>query len=74
LISRKHTNREAAVLYAFFGLHLLYIAWRYDSKNSQQKIGEANILDIKDYIIYFPIEMSNQMHVAAKKMIHSQVE
>ncbi|KAK2996625.1 hypothetical protein RJ639_026630 [Escallonia herrerae] len=33
LISRKHTN----ILYAFFGLRLLYIAWRSDSKASQKK-------------------------------------
>lgn len=37
LISRKHTNSAATVLYAFFGLRLLYIAWRSDSKNSQKK-------------------------------------
>ncbi|CAA3000656.1 GDT1 3 [Olea europaea subsp. europaea] len=38
LISRKHTNRAATVLYAFFGLRLLYIAWRSaDSKASQKK-------------------------------------
>ncbi|CAD5172137.1 unnamed protein product [Musa acuminata subsp. malaccensis] len=38
LISRKHTNSAAtAVLYAFFGLRLLYIAWRSDSKTSQKK-------------------------------------
>ncbi|KVI04484.1 hypothetical protein Ccrd_017196 [Cynara cardunculus var. scolymus] len=40
LISRKHTNSAAtgiAVLYAFFGLRLLYIAWRSDSKASQKK-------------------------------------
>ncbi|KAM0066921.1 putative Gdt1 family protein [Helianthus debilis subsp. tardiflorus] len=28
---------ENAVLYAFFGLRLLYIAWRSDSKASQKK-------------------------------------
>ncbi|KAI5648949.1 hypothetical protein M9H77_34954 [Catharanthus roseus] len=28
LISRKHTNSRATVLYAFFGVRLLYIAWR----------------------------------------------
>ncbi|CAN6447858.1 unnamed protein product [Victoria cruziana] len=37
LISRKHTNNAATVLYAFFGLRLLYIAWRSDSKGSQKK-------------------------------------
>ncbi|KAL7603747.1 hypothetical protein Lser_V15G18958 [Lactuca serriola] len=36
LISRKHTNSVATVLYAFFGLCLLYIAWRSDSKASQK--------------------------------------
>ncbi|KAJ4827775.1 hypothetical protein Tsubulata_011649 [Turnera subulata] len=37
LISRKHTNSAATVLYAFFGLRLLYIAWKSDSKSSQKK-------------------------------------
>lgn len=37
LISRKHTNSAATVLYAFFGLRLLYIAWRSDSKASHKK-------------------------------------
>ncbi|GAB2287152.1 hypothetical protein Dimus_021538 [Dionaea muscipula] len=37
LISRKHTNNAATVLYAFFGLRLLYIAWRSDPKASQKK-------------------------------------
>ncbi|XP_042503390.1 GDT1-like protein 4 [Macadamia integrifolia] len=37
LISRKHTNSAATVLYAFFGLRLLYIAWRSDSKSAQKK-------------------------------------
>ncbi|CAK9325913.1 unnamed protein product [Citrullus colocynthis] len=39
LISRKHTNNAATVLYAFFGLRLLYIAWRSksDSKSSTKK-------------------------------------
>ncbi|XVE90561.1 hypothetical protein DITRI_Ditri20bG0087700 [Diplodiscus trichospermus] len=37
LISRKHTNSAATVLYAFFGLRLLYIAWRSDAKASQKK-------------------------------------
>lgn len=30
-------NLTSAVLYAFFGLRLLYIAWRSDSKSSQKK-------------------------------------
>ncbi|GAA0165638.1 hypothetical protein LIER_20985 [Lithospermum erythrorhizon] len=37
LISRKHTNSAATILYAFFGLRLLYIAWRSDPKGSQKK-------------------------------------
>ncbi|KAK8946923.1 GDT1-like protein 4 [Platanthera zijinensis] len=37
LISRKHTNSAATVLYLFFGLRLLYIAWRSDPKSSQKK-------------------------------------
>nr|XP_029122309.1 GDT1-like protein 4 isoform X2 [Elaeis guineensis] len=37
LISRKHTNSAATVLYAFFGLRLLYIAWRSNAKASQKK-------------------------------------
>ncbi|KAK9673471.1 hypothetical protein RND81_12G169300 [Saponaria officinalis] len=37
LISRKHTNSAATVLYCFFGLRLLYIAWRSDPKGSQKK-------------------------------------
>ncbi|GFP90053.1 gdt1-like protein 3 [Phtheirospermum japonicum] len=37
LISRKHTNSAATVLYLFFGLRLLYIAWRSDPKASQKK-------------------------------------
>ncbi|KAI5067885.1 hypothetical protein GOP47_0016230 [Adiantum capillus-veneris] len=37
LISRKHTNSAATVLYTFFGLRLLYIAWRSSSKNAQHK-------------------------------------
>ncbi|KAJ7299994.1 hypothetical protein O6H91_18G013600 [Diphasiastrum complanatum] len=37
LISRKHTNSAATVLYTFFGLRLLYIAWRANSSNSTQK-------------------------------------
>ncbi|KAL1552215.1 hypothetical protein AAHA92_13042 [Salvia divinorum] len=37
LISRKHTNSAATVLYAFFGLRLLYIAWKSDPKASQKK-------------------------------------
>lgn len=37
LISRKHTNNAATVLYLFFGLRLLYIAWSSDPKSSQKK-------------------------------------
>lgn len=37
LISRKHTNSAATVLYCFFGLRLLYIAWKSDPKGSQKK-------------------------------------
>ncbi|XP_010553854.1 PREDICTED: GDT1-like protein 3 [Tarenaya hassleriana] len=37
LISRKHTNSAATILYAFFGLRLLYIAWNSDPKASQKK-------------------------------------
>ncbi|CAL5364843.1 unnamed protein product [Camellia sinensis] len=37
LIAREHTNSAATVLYAFFGMRLLYIAWRSDSKASQKK-------------------------------------
>ncbi|KAK6921551.1 Gdt1 family [Dillenia turbinata] len=37
LISRKYTNNAATVLYAFFGLHLLYIAWRSSYSESSQK-------------------------------------
>ncbi|XP_057801721.1 GDT1-like protein 3 [Salvia miltiorrhiza] len=37
LISRKHTNSAATVLYLFFGLRLLYIAWKSDPKASQKK-------------------------------------
>ncbi|KAK4605757.1 hypothetical protein RGQ29_000162 [Quercus rubra] len=37
LISRKHTNSAATVLYLIFGGRLLYIAWRSDSKSSQKK-------------------------------------
>lgn len=37
LISRKHTNSAATVLYAFFGLRLLYIAWMSDTKSGQKK-------------------------------------
>ncbi|KAF9587939.1 hypothetical protein IFM89_006264 [Coptis chinensis] len=43
LISRKHTNSAATVLYAFFGLRLFYIAWRSDSKASQKKEMEEGI-------------------------------
>ncbi|GJN13064.1 hypothetical protein PR202_ga31397 [Eleusine coracana subsp. coracana] len=37
LISRKVTNSFATVLYLFFGLRLLYIAWKSDPKGSQKK-------------------------------------
>ncbi|CAM6084836.1 unnamed protein product [Calypogeia fissa] len=37
LISRKHTNAAATVLYTFFGARLLYIAWRADPNNTAQK-------------------------------------
>lgn len=37
LISVNHTNNAATVLYLFFGLRLLYIAWRSDPKSSQKK-------------------------------------
>ncbi|WVZ52129.1 hypothetical protein U9M48_003219 [Paspalum notatum var. saurae] len=37
LISRKHTNSAATVLYLFFGLRLLYIAWKSEPKGSQKK-------------------------------------
>ncbi|CAK9228071.1 unnamed protein product [Sphagnum jensenii] len=37
LISRKHTNNAATVLYTFFGLRLLYIAWRADPNSTPQK-------------------------------------
>ncbi|KAJ4795030.1 GDT1-like protein 3 [Rhynchospora pubera] len=37
LISRKHTNSAATVLYCFFGLRLLYIAYTSDPKASQKK-------------------------------------
>ncbi|GJP39152.1 hypothetical protein CLOM_g1852 [Closterium sp. NIES-68] len=37
LISRKATNSAATVLYTFFGLRLLYIAWRADPKESAAK-------------------------------------
>ncbi|CAI5464503.1 unnamed protein product [Closterium sp. Yama58-4] len=37
LISRKATNSAATVLYTFFGLRLLYIAWKADPKESAAK-------------------------------------
>ncbi|TVU25508.1 hypothetical protein EJB05_28007 [Eragrostis curvula] len=37
LISRKVTNSFATVLYLFFGLRLLYIAWKSDPKGCQKK-------------------------------------
>ncbi|KAI3892327.1 hypothetical protein MKX03_006531, partial [Papaver bracteatum] len=41
LISRKHTNSAAKVLYAFFGLRLLYIAWRSEKANQKKEIEEV---------------------------------
>ena len=43
-----------AVLYAFFGLRLLYIAWRSDSKGSQKKEMEEvrPILDLSCKFFY----------------------
>ncbi|KAI3924736.1 hypothetical protein MKW92_016706 [Papaver armeniacum] len=41
LISRKHTNSAATVLYAFFGLRLLYIAWRSEKANQKKEIEEV---------------------------------
>ncbi|KAL8130651.1 hypothetical protein V2J09_019806 [Rumex salicifolius] len=41
LISRKHTNSAATILYCFFGLRLLYIAWRSDSKAAQKEMEEV---------------------------------
>ncbi|KAF9595909.1 hypothetical protein IFM89_006190 [Coptis chinensis] len=53
LISRKHTNSAATVLYAFFGLRLLYIAWRSDSKASQKKeMEEALPITFGDRPVY----------------------
>ena len=45
-----------AVLYAFFGLQLLYIAWRSDSKSSQKKemkevFSVVNHLSFRDFCI-----------------------
>ncbi|BBN20234.1 Ca2+/H+ antiporter, TMEM165/GDT1 family [Marchantia polymorpha subsp. ruderalis] len=37
LISRKHTNAAATVLYTFFGARLLYIAWKADPNSTPQK-------------------------------------
>lgn len=37
LISKKATNSAATILYTFFGLRLLYIAWRADPKDTPQK-------------------------------------
>eukprot|EP00271_Cylindrocystis_brebissonii_P007348 TRINITY_DN2073_c0_g1_i1.p1 TRINITY_DN2073_c0_g1~~TRINITY_DN2073_c0_g1_i1.p1 ORF type:complete len:333 (+),score=58.26 TRINITY_DN2073_c0_g1_i1:440-1438(+) len=37
LISRKATNSAATVLYTFFGLRLLYIAWKADPNDTPQK-------------------------------------
>ncbi|GJN25133.1 hypothetical protein PR202_gb12923 [Eleusine coracana subsp. coracana] len=43
LISRKVTNSFATVLYLFFGLRLLYIAWKSDPKGSQKKEMEERL-------------------------------
>lgn len=40
------------VLYAFFGLRLLYIAWRSDSKSSQKK-------EMEEVWFWFSILISN---------------
>ncbi|KAL3690513.1 hypothetical protein R1sor_016822 [Riccia sorocarpa] len=37
LISRKHTNTAATVLYTFFGARLLYIAWKADPNSTPEK-------------------------------------
>ncbi|KAL3689140.1 hypothetical protein R1sor_015449 [Riccia sorocarpa] len=37
LISRKHTNAAATVLYTCFGARLLYIAWKSDPNSTPQK-------------------------------------
>jgi len=37
LISKKHTNNAATVLYTFFGSRLLYIAWKADPHHTPQK-------------------------------------
>ncbi|KAL2610658.1 hypothetical protein R1flu_029231 [Riccia fluitans] len=37
LISRKHTNAAATVLYTFFGARLLYIAWKADPNSTPEK-------------------------------------
>uniref|UniRef100_A0A0D6R7M3 GDT1 family protein n=1 Tax=Araucaria cunninghamii TaxID=56994 RepID=A0A0D6R7M3_ARACU len=48
LISRKHTNSAATVLYAFFGLRLLYIAWRSNSKNSQKNSQKKEMEEVEE--------------------------
>ncbi|KAF2286449.1 hypothetical protein GH714_017020 [Hevea brasiliensis] len=58
LISRKHTNSAATVLYAFFGLRLLYIAWRSDSKSSQKKEMEES------FILTFLAEWGDRSQIA----------
>ncbi|KAG6516707.1 hypothetical protein ZIOFF_027180 [Zingiber officinale] len=58
LISRKHTNSAATVLYAFFGLRLLYIAWRSDSKASQKKEIEES------FILTFLAEWGDRSQIA----------
>ncbi|OEL34363.1 GDT1-like protein 4 [Dichanthelium oligosanthes] len=59
LISRKHTNSAATVLYAFFGLRLLYIAWRSaDSKASQKKEIEES------FVLTFLAEWGDRSQIA----------
>ncbi|KAF1897855.1 hypothetical protein Lal_00032616 [Lupinus albus] len=59
LISRKHTNSAATVLYAFFGLRLLYIAWRSsDSKSSQKKEMDES------FILTFLAEWGDRSQIA----------
>ncbi|KAG4937271.1 hypothetical protein JHK85_052190 [Glycine max] len=59
LISRKHTNSAATVLYAFFGLRLLYIAWRSsDSKSSQKKEMEEMLVALLLYFSNFSFLVS----------------
>ncbi|XP_002983381.2 GDT1-like protein 3 [Selaginella moellendorffii] len=41
LISRRHVNSFATVLYTFFGLRLLYIAWKSGVTEKQNELGEV---------------------------------